>query len=82
MSTTEWVTETPLLEDPYEKRTVVVKTSRFPGADEGLFAARYSYIPYSVFNSIYSPLISDFTFSVASWQIYYFFSHTSKSVAI
>jgi hypothetical protein len=42
VSTTEWVTETPLVEDPYEKRTVMVKTSRMPGADEGLFAARYT----------------------------------------
>jgi hypothetical protein len=49
VSTTEWVTETPLVEDPYEKRTVMVKTSRMPGADEGLFAARYAWFRDTAF---------------------------------
>jgi hypothetical protein len=52
VSTTEWVTETPLVEDPYEKRTVMVKTSRMPGADEGLFAARYALFRDIVFHSV------------------------------
>jgi hypothetical protein len=52
VSTTEWVTETPLVEDPYEKRTVMVKTSRMPGADEGLFAARYAKFRDTVFHSV------------------------------
>jgi hypothetical protein len=51
VSTTEWVTETPLVEDPYEKRTVMVKTSRMPGADEGLFAARYVLFRDTAFHS-------------------------------
>jgi hypothetical protein len=52
VSTTEWVTETPLLEDPYEKRTVMVKTSRMPGADEGLFAARYELFRDIAFHTV------------------------------
>ncbi len=52
VSTTEWVTETPLVEDPYEKRTVMVKTSRMPGADEGLFAARYELFRDTAFHTV------------------------------
>ncbi|XP_023343893.1 histone-lysine N-methyltransferase SETD7 [Eurytemora carolleeae] len=39
-STTTWLTENTMLEDPYEKLTVYVKTSNTPGASDGLFAAR------------------------------------------
>jgi len=40
VSTTSWVTDNTMLEDPYEKVTVYVAHSKTPGADDGLFAAR------------------------------------------
>lgn len=40
VSTSCWVTENTLLEDPYEASTVYIACSNTPGAEEGLFAAR------------------------------------------
>ena len=40
ISTYDRVTSSPMLEDPYERRTVEVRSSRVVGAGEGLFALR------------------------------------------
>jgi len=38
ISTFDFVTSTPMLRDPYESRTVEVRPSRVPGAEDGLFS--------------------------------------------
>eukprot|EP00092_Neocalanus_flemingeri_P001183 GFUD01001260.1.p1 GENE.GFUD01001260.1~~GFUD01001260.1.p1 ORF type:complete len:494 (+),score=107.84 GFUD01001260.1:94-1575(+) len=38
LSTTDFVTNSPLLKDPYEEKTVFVKQSHVEGAQEGLFS--------------------------------------------
>jgi len=40
LSTSDFVTTLPLLKDPYEERTVIVKQSHVEGAQEGLFAKK------------------------------------------
>jgi len=81
VSTTDWLTENPLLEDPYEGRTVYVGDSKTPGAADGLFAARDLKLNSiaAFYNGIRRQKPAD---SATTWQLQELINTLEKSLII